>query len=92
MQFHPNGIYIQDLSPEQVPYVCRNFTYRGLAAHYAFPLSRLRGEQRELNAYLLSKNIQQNKYGFYLLPTLDAAKEYAAHCNKLKIPIRCLLV
>lgn len=92
MQVYPNGIYIQDLSLERVPYACKNFTYRGLAAYYAFPLSRLRGEHWELHAYRLSKNVQQNKHGFFLLPTFAVAKEYAAHCKELKIQIRCLLV
>ena len=92
MKFYSNGIYIQDLSLERVPYACKNFTYRGLAAHYAFPLSRLRGNEWELNVYLLSKNVRQNKHGFFLLPTLDIAKEYTAYCKELRIPIRCLLV
>ena len=92
MNFYPNGIYIQELSLERIPYACKNFTYRGLAAHYAFPLSRLRGKQWELSAYLLSKNVQQNEHGFFLIPTLFAAKDYAVHCKALQIPIRCLLV
>lgn len=92
MQFYPNGLYIQDLSLERVPYACKNFTYHGLAAHYAFPLSRPRGNQWELDAYLLSKHVQQNDRGFFLLPSFDIAQEYAAHCRELRLPIRCLLV
>lgn len=92
MQFYPNGIYIQDLSLEQTPYICKNYPYRGIAAHYAFPLSRQRGKQWNLNAYLLSKHIQESEHGFFLIPSLSAAREYITHCKKLQCQILCLFV